>query len=325
MTIDCHAHAFPDLDYHLKRIAGALPASAADWCERLALASARRGRRPHPEKARPPRLGIEELAAWRDKAPPAILRVMELAASVVAAPAMVFLAGTLDHLFASMARHGIERTVVIGGPPLARNDWLLAEAAARSDGRLILVTTLPELPPEAPEEAWYRAFDELADGGARGFKIHPNMDGIPPNHPAYRALFEVARDRDRFVILHTGCFHVATYKHRHAADPEEFSAYFAAYPEVRTCLAHMGREHPEKAWNVMRRFDQLFADTSWQPASTVRRALEKVGASRLLLGSDWPLLHPEVQGDALGIVRSVASDADCQQILEDSPLAFLGA
>ena len=66
-------------------------------------------------------------------------------------PSML-LQGTLDNLAASMERAGLDKTVVIGAPPIADNEWLLSRLA--SDERFIPVITLPRLPADAGELAW---------------------------------------------------------------------------------------------------------------------------------------------------------------------------
>ena len=174
-----------------------------------------------------------------------------------------------------------------------------------------------------PERAWIEGFTDYADRGARGFKIHNNLEGLTADHPAYRALFQVARARRLFVILHTGCFHVFLYKNKRPSDPAEFEPLFRDFPDVRVCLAHMNREHPEAAWEQMKRYDQLYTDTSWQPADGVRRAVDAVGADRILLGSDWPLLHDELQGEALDIARRALSDRDFERVAHDNGERFL--
>ena len=45
----------------------------------------------------------------------------------------------------------------------------------------------------------------------------------------------------------------------------------------------------------MKRYEQLYTDTSWQPAEAISRAIAALGSERILLGSDWPLLHTELQ------------------------------
>jgi predicted TIM-barrel fold metal-dependent hydrolase len=306
--IDCHAHAFPPLGELVAKLP--LGAQMAPLLERMAsLAS-----------LASPHIGIAQLAALRARGPESLHRAAELLLSLGLVPQIVA-AGTLDDLEASMERAGITRTIVIAAPPTAPNAWLLG--AARAHPRIIPVVTLPEVDAGAGEEEWAAAFRALVAEGARGFKIHPNVDALAPEHPAYRALFAVARAERRFVILHTGCFCVLGYRDLTPADPVRFEPLFAAHREVPVCLAHMNRDHPEAAWELMRRHEQLWADTSWQPADVVARAAVAVGARRLLLGSDWPLLHGNLQADALDNLRRGVPDA-LEQVGAHNARIFVG-
>src|SRR5688572_28734670 len=97
--IDCHAHAGPGL--------GQTARSAARLLGRL------------------PRLvpGVEQLAALRARTPGAANLLLELVGSVALEPQVAARSGIPD-LLESMRLHGIEKTVVIGAPPAASNEWL---------------------------------------------------------------------------------------------------------------------------------------------------------------------------------------------------------
>jgi predicted TIM-barrel fold metal-dependent hydrolase len=316
--IDCHAHAFPDLAHHTE----GLPAPVGDFVRRsiVPYAQGLLERLREPMRALPA-LNLEQVAELRMHAPAALGNAAERLASYALTP-QTRLFGTVEDLIASMDRNGVDRSVVIGAGHAAGNEWLLDRV--RDSRRLLPVATLPDLPAEAGEGRWHDSWDALARAGARGFKIHPNMDGLPAGHPAYRALFEVAQAHGRFVILHTGCFAAAVYRHHEPADAAAFTALFESYPNVRVCLAHMNRDQPERAWELLARFPQLYTDTSWQPTATIRRALERVGAGRLLLGSDWPLLHTELQRDAIAQLRGAARGEELEQIVTVNARRFLG-
>jgi predicted TIM-barrel fold metal-dependent hydrolase len=307
--IDCHAHAFPSVAEATRKLPGPLSGILG------AIATGVR-RLPHVP------VDIETVASARKRGPQMLHQAAEMALSLGILP-QVALHASLDDLLASMSRHEIERTVVIAAPPTASNDWLL-EATRPYGDRLVPVCTLPDLPRSISASGWLEAFDALAAKGARGFKIHPNVDGLPADHPAYQALFEAARRHGRFVILHTGCFTVPGYKSLAPADARSFVPLFEKFPDVRVCLAHMNRDEPEQAWALMKQHPQLWADTSWQPADNIRRAIDAVGAERILLGSDWPLLHPDLQGDALRQLERAASGEVRARIASSNAASFLG-
>lgn len=325
-AIDCHAHAFPDWRRSAKSLVGRLPgplAGGVGRAGRAALAAAERARRLRGRALATEGTAIERVAQLRDRIPDGPSQRIEYAVSALSGPTTLA-SGSVRRLLESMDRFGIDKTVVIASHGAASNAWLLEEAVPEAGGRIVPAAIPPDLREDASPDAWRAGFEALADAGAAGFKIHPNFDARAPAHPCYQALFEVAAERDRFVIVHTGQFAVPVYRDSGPAPPDRFEALFEAFPTVRVCLAHMNRERPEAAWEVMRRHDQLYTDTSWQTPESVRRAVDAVGSERILLGSDWPLLHRELQGDALAVLRKAGDDAVVGRIARDNALAFLG-
>lgn len=304
--IDTHAHALPSVDIGTRPIHDVVARAA----NRLA-----------PSRSM---VEIEALSALQRILPRRGFALVEDAVHVALLPPAI-VGGTVRGLLASMARHGIDRTVLIGARGRVSNRWILEHAWPQSPARLVPVTTLPELSERAPLEEWSDAYRALAEAGAAGFKIHPNWDGVLPGHPSYEAAFEVAREHDRFIIIHTGCFRVRTYREAAPLALDDLRPYLDRYRDVRVCLAHMNRWHPEAVWALQREYDQLYTDTSWQPARVIRQAIARMGSDRLMLGSDWPLLHLGLQRDACRAVERAASGRHLQNIMDEAPRRFIGA
>jgi uncharacterized protein len=327
--IDCHTHAYPQASEQFSRaVEGLAPAlhtsfkqSVAPLLDLAQGALARAVGNLARSSERGP-MGIEKLAQQRQQRSSGMNKTLETGLSAVAAPPVLLL-GTLEQLLASMEQHGIERSVLIAGEPAASNTWVL-EAARASAETLIPVTMLPQMQRDADEGAWIDGFEALVADGAQGLKIHANMDGHAPDHPVYRTLFEVAQARKRFVIIHTGAFAAVGYKHMRPADPASYEPLFEAFPEVPVCLAHMNRDEPQVVFELMQRHEQLYTDTSWQPAEAITQAVEAVGSERLLFGSDWPLLHLNLQGDGLDVLRRAVSEQDAERIGGENARRFLG-
>ena len=265
-------------------------------------------------------IDIETVAGFQARFHPQMFKVLEGLISTVLGPAQT-LQGTVAHLVESMTTHGIDKTVVIASGVHSPNEWLLDQAAEQD--RLIPVISLPALPPSSNVESYADELERLIARGARGFKIHSNFDNIPGDHPAYRAYFEVAKAHSKFIILHTGCFHVPLYKNSTPPSLLEFEGYFQEYPDVKVCLAHMNRDQPEEAWVYMKRFAQLYTDTSWQTSANIRQAQVAVGHDRILLGSDWPLLHKNLQGDALEVLRQALTERQVDKICGENAEEFM--
>jgi predicted TIM-barrel fold metal-dependent hydrolase len=318
--IDCHAHAFPTLYDQLAKISPRAAEAAHAWTDRI------KQHIPHAIADRVSHamdhaiFDVESLAETRRKSD--VSRRFEAVIALGMLP-QVAAAGSIDHLLASMERNGIHKTVLIAGEPVATNEWVLAQARAH-EGKLVPVVNMPAMREDATLAQWGDALTELAQAGAAGFKIHLNMDGLGHAHRAYGVAFEVAEEHGLFIIVHTGCFHALGYKTAEPAEPALFAPLFEEHKKVRVCLAHMNRDEPEKAWDVMTRFDHVFADTSWQPREALKRAVRKVGADRILLGSDWPLLHPNLQHDVSTILREAVGTVKAERIGEKNARAFLG-
>ena len=334
--IDCHAHIFPDLAAlgdilgpQIKPVAERLPSTVRRLAARAlppnrvttALQWSQRILEKLPQLSSERRHAVENL---RNQLSPRLADHLEYWLSAGIGP-QILANGTPEKLSASMARTGIDTTVIIASFPLAPNAWLLETSQTIGGGRLVPVAHLPQLAPNATQDDWTDAFTSLATQGFRGFKIHPNMDGLEPQHLAFEALFAVAQEHDLFVIIHTGCFHVPGYKHQNPAEAAAFTPLFNDYPDVRVCLAHMNRNVPERAWQLMRHHPQVVADTSWQPSDVIREAIDRVGAHRLLLGSDWPLQNEALQETNLAnLQKACRSTSDFEQIAHLNATTFLG-
>jgi predicted TIM-barrel fold metal-dependent hydrolase len=135
------------------------------------------------------------------------------------------------------------------------------------------------------------ALKEYADRGAVAVKIHPAADGEGVDSPRYKTLIRSASEVGLPVILHTGCFHShALYKDPAQGQAQRFSEWFETYKDVRFVLAHMNFHEPNVAFDLMEEHANLYADTSWQPAEVVGEAVRRVGAERVLFGTDWPFV-----------------------------------
>lgn len=323
-AIDCHAHAFPSVSRKAKAAAEVLPAPVGKRliaAGRAAKAAVLWSRRSHADEARPTQ--VEQVAQLRDRLPKGIADRLEAGVSAVTGIPTVA-SGSMRRLLASMDRHGVAETVVIAAHDVADNDWLLTEGVAEGGDRVIPVAILPHLSRDSTFEAWADGWRALAERGAQGFKLHANLDDMTAEHPAYRAAFAVAEETGRFVIAHTGCFAVPVYKNKECARPAQFEPLMKAHPGARVCLAHMNRTHPEEVWPLMKRYEQVYADTSWQTSEALERAFDAVGDERILLGSDWPLLHDDLQADAMAVVARATAGERRDRVMRDNAKRFLG-
>ncbi|MGZ3697765.1 MAG: amidohydrolase family protein [Bdellovibrionota bacterium] len=192
--------------------------------------------------------------------------------------------GTPHDLREETEAAGVSKAFVIAHPPYLTNETVLA--LAEEDPRLVPVVNIPRgtMRPGI-------TLKKLVEQGARALKIHPAADGEGVESPRYRSLLRAASELGLPVILHTGCIHThLLYRSPQEGKAERFEPWFKAFPNVKFVLAHLNFHEPLIALDLMERYPNLYADTSWQPAEIIGEAVRRVGAERILFGTDWPFV-----------------------------------
>jgi uncharacterized protein len=153
-----------------------------------------------------------------------------------------------------------------------------------------------------------------------GLKLHPLIDGYHPNDPAVHPMMELLEDRGGLpVLVHCG--------HPIFTLPWSIEELAVAHPGVKVILGHMGHGNVvyiNASIDVAARNPNVYLETSGMPMhSKIKEAVERVGAERVLYGSDVPFHHPAVE-----ILRVQVSGLDperMEQVLRTNARAlFLG-
>jgi predicted TIM-barrel fold metal-dependent hydrolase len=268
-TIDSHAHAFPD------RLQKAVPALGA-----LPLQGIRRSARAW---MRPFASSMHRARPWLRLLPEAIRGPAEELTSLAPLPGLLVESTPLD-LAEAMDEAEVETALVVAHPPWISNEFVMDMAA--EDPRFAPVVNFP---PSVNEPG--KALRKFFKAGARALKIHPAADGEGPESPHYRSLLRVADELGLPVILHTGCVHsFLLYKDPAKGHAELFIDWFREHQQLRFVLAHMNQHEPQGAMDLAEKYPNLLLETSWQPAEVIGEAVRRVGARRVLFGSDWPFV-----------------------------------
>lgn len=324
--IDIHCHVFPSVRERLQnQLPNVVFKSFDEWIQKSSVppgfASIKSYWIKWVEGLEAKGLDIEGVSSLQSRLHPNMYRIIEgLMISALAPKLMI--QGTVPNLLDSMKNNGIQRAVIMSNNTNAPSEWVLDQAGEHDE--FIPVVDLPILPAASNDESYFNEMERLVARGAKGFYIHPNVDNLPGDHAAYRAYFEVAKRHGVFIVMHTGQFHAPMYKSNLPPSLLEFEGYFQKFPEVKVCLAHMNRDKPEEAWQYMKKYPQLFTDTSWQSAANIRQAVSAVGHDRILFGSDWPWLHMNLQRDALEVLRAALDETKVAAICSKNPRIFLG-
>ena len=196
---------------------------------------------------------------------------------------------------------GIDQAIVMTYRDAAGPDdpatLYIKDAVARFPDKLIGYVRIN---PNAP--AALDALDQaVVDFKMKGLKLHPvSYVGFPYGEPTLR-LMRRAAAYSMPVLFHTGDEALAL--------PEEVAEAARLCPEAQVILGHMGGYyHYEAALRMGIELPNLLVDTSAIPYPwMIRRAVDTLGAERVLFASDGPGCLPALEVEK---VRLAGLDAD---------------
>ena len=137
----------------------------------------------------------------------------------------------------------------------------------------------------------------LANDRVRGIKIHPQVGGYACGE-LYDKVKEIAAFADKHhkpMMFHTGHIPSDDLSDIHGcSEVEAIEPLISEFSNVSFILAHIGWESWRQVLKVALKYPNVYVETSWQPSNIIRRACDALGADRVLFGSDFPLLSPDI-------------------------------
>jgi uncharacterized protein len=176
----------------------------------------------------------------------------------------------------------------------------IAQAAAEHPDVLIPFGSIDP----ARGEAGVREARRLVEGfGVRGFKFHPSMQAFSPNDRAVYPLYEELQALGVPALFHTGQTGIGSglpggrgIKLRYS-DPMLLDDVAADFPGLTIIMAHPSVPWQDAAIAVAQHKANVFIDLSgWSPKyfpPQLVRAANTLLKSKVLFGSDYPLIRPE--------------------------------
>ncbi len=154
----------------------------------------------------------------------------------------------------------------------------LAQVVAAHPGRLVgLGSVNPWYGDDAVAEV-RRCFEEL---NFAGLKLHPWFTGFLINSPVMYPICEVAAEFGKPILFHTGT--------PPGSAPLQVGILAADFPGINFVMAHLGL--PDLWWEAVAaaaRHPNIYLETAGAHSLSIQRAVEMVGPSRVLYGSDMP-------------------------------------
>jgi aminocarboxymuconate-semialdehyde decarboxylase len=254
-------------------------------------------------------------------------------------------------LSASLVHQGLEWADAQTSLRLARttNDWI-AKAVATHPTRLVGLGTLPLHVPALAVAELDRCMRELA---LKGVAISTTAAGMELGDAALRPFWEKAEALGAVVYIHPGGNRDRRFKRFHlwnsvgqafeeamAISSLMYDGVLEQFPKLKICISHGGGYMPFYMGRIDRNYVEkantrvnmkkppidylrmLYFDSCVYERPVLQHLVEKVGADRVLLGSDYPV--GEVKPIEFVTGTEALSRAQKEQIVATNAAALLG-
>jgi hypothetical protein len=162
-----------------------------------------------------------------------------------------------------------------------KNDYV--ERSVRSSPRLVGMACVDPSTPRAAE-----TLEQCLNEGFRGLMVSPLIHRFSFPDDAMADLAALCGERGLPVISHNGW--------RPGANTADFVLLAKKFPRTHFILEHMGALPSDvEAADAAAVLDNLFLETSLSSYMHLVETVKKVGASKVIFGSEYPLSHPDVE------------------------------
>lgn len=204
----------------------------------------------------------------------------------------------------AMDEAGVERSAVMTLTDLPglnpRGLELIAEACNSYPDRLYGFVRLNPAYLERSRQLLKEAVTQL---GFKGLKLHPVSTLQHPGGAATIDLIRYAGELGVPTLFHCGDEPLST--------PLSIAQAAAACPDAIIILGHMGGYfHVDEALEVAERFPNIVLETSAMPyPDKIHTAVERIGAERVVFGSDGPVSSPALERQKV-VIASLGAGPD---------------
>jgi predicted TIM-barrel fold metal-dependent hydrolase len=192
----------------------------------------------------------------------------------------------------------VDTELATGHPTLSNEE--IADAAAEHPDVLIPFGSIDPARGAAGVRAARRLVEEH---GVRGFKFHPSLQAFEPNDRSVYPLYEELQSLGVTALFHTGQTGIGSglpggrgIKLRYS-DPMLLDDVAADFPGLTIIMAHPSVPWQDAAISVAQHKANVYIDLSgWSPKyfpPQLVRAANTMLKTKVLFGSDFPLLPPE--------------------------------
>ncbi|HID26656.1 MAG TPA: amidohydrolase [Methanosarcinales archaeon] len=194
------------------------------------------------------------------------------------------------------------------GPTFKNANDLVIKAQKEHPDRII---GFARLDPYYGKEA-YLELERMINQGIKGLKLHPRSQAFlpDPNHPIIYSILDLLNIYNLPLLLHTDL--VA--RNTNMAIVDKIATKF---PELKIIAAHAGKNDSNTV-SVLQKHENVYIESSFASLIVLKKILIKLGAERIIFGSDLPYSHPKIELAKLEILE--LSPSDKKKILSDNIL-----
>lgn len=197
---------------------------------------------------------------------------------------------TVPNLLREMRELGITHSVIlpIDFPALSSNSESALGAVNGHEGLIGFCSVHPYGP--NPE----RKLDELVAMGAKGIKLHPNVQCFRPDARRAMRLYRAAGERNLPILWHCGPVGIEPALGRYLTQVRFYERPIAEHPRTQFILGHAGAKQAPEAVELQRKYPNVWLELSSQSVSSIKDIFRRADPDRIVYGTDWPWYHQAI-------------------------------
>jgi uncharacterized protein len=226
---------------------------------------------------------------------------------------------TAPNLTREMDELGIARSVLlpIDFPFWSRNSPTWLKIAAREHKLIGFGSVHP----------YQRNMEQHLDAqvalGARGIKVHPAVQMVPPEDKRAMRLYQLCGERNLPVLFHCGPVDIETAAGRKMSQVYRYEKALAENPKTTFVLGHSGALQMRDGLALSHRYANTYLEISSQSLPGVQALCAEAPPGRLLFGTDWPFYHQAI-GLAKVFLATEGNDKLRRDVLHDNAAKLFG-
>lgn len=165
--------------------------------------------------------------------------------------------------------------------------------------------------------------EEQLHAGARGLKLHPQLQQFMPAAAEAAPLYRLAAAERIPVLWHCGPVGIELASARKFVQIPNYEPPLADHPDTTFVLGHAGALDSDRAIELQRRYPNATLEVSCISLSQLRRVIDRADPDRIVYGTDWPFYHHAL-ALAKVLVATEGRPALRRKILHDNAARLLG-